>query len=267
MPSGNRLRNLPLLGLLLLIGPVGCGLSDYEKQIDEQRKRVQEFDDTNRLLDDPIEIPKIEVKEPKSEAPAWPFEFYLRLPKGFGPVVREKDKLPFNAPFPCFRYVGGTIGNNFFVAAGLVSDKKDADKKDAGKLGEYTPAHFRASMRRAVEEFYRRTAGGSLVNPSKTAFLRYDVKPFVAFSGELPDLSYDLVNLFDTNSKFMRDPIVMRLYFREENGKQVGIAVHATLKQTNEQSFKNSLDACLGSLDLSPDAAARRAQFLKFRRR
>src|SRR6266704_2826576 len=93
-----------------LIGVGGCGLSDYQKRMDEQRARIQDFDDANRLLDDPIERPIIKAPDGNdfTDKAAWHFETFLRLPKGYG--TREKDKTVYGQPkwpYVFVRYTGG----------------------------------------------------------------------------------------------------------------------------------------------------------------
>src|SRR3954470_24265081 len=82
------MKLLPYLPVILLCVAAGCGLSDYEKRMDEQRQRIKEFEDVNLLLDEPLEIPSTKKPGGRDEmVPARP-EIYLRLPKGFGSVVK-----------------------------------------------------------------------------------------------------------------------------------------------------------------------------------
>ena len=60
----------------------GCGLSDYEKRMDEQRERMNLFDEENATLGDLIDMPS--GKDPRGAEIKVPFEIYLRLPKGIG---------------------------------------------------------------------------------------------------------------------------------------------------------------------------------------
>ena len=71
-----------LLFGLFILSVSGCGLSDYESRMDAQRARVQKFDDANNRLGDPIAMPMIQVKGGAAQ-PAWPFDIFLRLPKGY----------------------------------------------------------------------------------------------------------------------------------------------------------------------------------------
>jgi hypothetical protein len=93
-----------LLALTLFLG-AGCGLGDYEKLMENEQKRLEEFDKTEaeeaKYLGDPLEMPKKQVvrkddkgkpeKDPKGEiiydeVDALPVEFFLRPPKG----IKEK---------------------------------------------------------------------------------------------------------------------------------------------------------------------------------
>jgi hypothetical protein len=67
----------------------GCGVAGYEKQMQEAEVRIQRFDEENRLLGDPLELPAL----PKELA----VTLFLRPPKG---VVNssKKDDIPYHYP-------------------------------------------------------------------------------------------------------------------------------------------------------------------------
>src|SRR5437870_5684245 len=88
--------------VFLWIGVAGCGLSDYEKRMDKHQ-RIVALDETSKLLEDPIEMPMLKKPGSKDDfEAAWPFDVYLRLPKGFGTTVKEQDKKAYDFTTPLF---------------------------------------------------------------------------------------------------------------------------------------------------------------------
>ena len=100
-------------------------------------------------LPKPKEPAKDAKEEPKQAEDAWLFDFYLRLPKGFGSV--PKDKTPYFSPFPCFRYAGPESGFDVLVAA---AQNADFRAKETEKFDKYYPENFRYFVRMAMKEFY-----------------------------------------------------------------------------------------------------------------
>ncbi|WP_146751194.1 hypothetical protein, partial [Pseudomonas aeruginosa] len=83
--SGTTVRSAAIRigAAVLLLGANGCGLSEYEEQIDREQKRLQLIDEENKLLGEPIEAPKI--KETNSTV----FQIsattlFFRPPRGIG---------------------------------------------------------------------------------------------------------------------------------------------------------------------------------------
>src|SRR5262245_24400198 len=143
----------------LLIILVGCGLSDYEKRIDEQRERLKLFDEESALLFDIIAMPT--GKDAYGNEIKKPFDVFLRLPIGFagkfdGPkaiFTAEKQML--------FRYSSDKPDKNILVAWARVAEK---DGKTPPQLDELTPEDFRNRVRGALSDFITRTysVGGNL---------------------------------------------------------------------------------------------------------
>src|SRR5439155_9457336 len=111
----NSLFRMCGLAVIALTGASGCGLSEYQSRMDEQRTRLQNFDDNNRLLDDPIDMPRLKLKDKDGnpgEKLAWP-DVFLRLPKGYATTPKDKDPYGYvflekQNLFPCYRYAGGS---------------------------------------------------------------------------------------------------------------------------------------------------------------
>jgi hypothetical protein len=254
--------------MLLLIGASGCGLSDYQNRMDAQRKRVQDFDEFNRLLGDPIEMPMVPNQKPKDpakddekeDAAAWPFDLFLRLPKGYGST--PKDKTPYYDPFPFYRYAGGSEGAiDLFVAAAWVTEPK----KDDVYL-KYSPVNFRIFIQRALEKYYLKTNKIDYVfqEKRKTQKREPDFKVVTPYADpdNPPKVTYSYLLYTDEENKKAPEHSAFDVYIHEQAGKQVCIVVHRPLQPANAELTK-SIEACLGSLDVSKDAANKRAQAKK----
>jgi len=104
LPPTASSRTFPrLLLLLLAVAPAGCGLSGYEKKMQETDARIQRFDEemkqfveASKLLGDPVEFPIGEAKPPTP--------LFLRPPKSVqSKAVLEKSDQPwrqYHCPIP-----------------------------------------------------------------------------------------------------------------------------------------------------------------------
>ena len=185
------------------------------------------------------------------EVAAWPFDIYLRLPKGFGATPR--DKAPYRPFFPCFRYAGGDTTVNIFVVAGRV-----ADEKAKPEFGHFTPANFRTFLRDALDEFHSKTFKVNAALQVKIKPRTVEKKAVAAY----PDgsaISYEHVQYADAGNAKNRS--IYDVYLRDRYGKQVAIVVHQIVQQGGAGHFTTSIDACLGTLDTSSEAAGKRIQF------
>jgi hypothetical protein len=73
--------------VLLLLAVAGCGLADYEKKMREADARVQHFDEENKLLGDPLNLPGAD------RAP--PVDVFLRPPRGVSKSGAADDPYHF----------------------------------------------------------------------------------------------------------------------------------------------------------------------------
>jgi hypothetical protein len=277
---------IQLLLALSLLGVAGCGLADYQARMDTQRRRITDFDTANRSLDDPIVIPFIQLggaakKDPakdgkddgKEGVAAWPFDFYLRLPKGFG--ATPKDKTPYYSPFPCFRYNGGDPDYDILVAAAFIADAKAKEKEEFGK---YYPDSFRVFVRLAISDFYKQQTKSDLVLPKQDKYEVIEVKELSPYSDVNTKIPYKYLSYTDANQPNVKDPTSFRVYLFEDYGtpkddgtertpgKQVAIVVRRPLS-TQPEPFDKKMDASLGTLDVSAGAGGKRATFRKIMKR
>jgi hypothetical protein len=85
--SCRTLRIAPLLAGLLLLG-LGCGVADYESKMILAQQRLERFDKEDKMLGQPLVIPKhldkLEIRRPWAN-------LFVRPPKGIRPQFVETD--------------------------------------------------------------------------------------------------------------------------------------------------------------------------------
>jgi hypothetical protein len=254
--QGASMRINTYTALFCLVLLSGCGMSDYEKRLDEQRVRIANFDEVNRLLGEPIDMFGTKSPEGKDE-PAWRVDFYLRLPKGYGKL--PKDKSPYYPPFPCYRYVAEDNKYSIFVAANLLPDPKGKRKP---QIGEYSKTLFRTFLRLAIADYYEKTTKLKLNLPEKVKAQERLVTAATPYPDATPKIKYDVITFTDQNNKQAANPTQFDVYVHDgAGGKQVAIIAQHPVKMTPADTFDKHLEACLGSLDVGPEAAIKRAEF------
>jgi hypothetical protein len=87
--------------LAAVLGAGGCGLADYEGQMDVERQQVQRFDEETKYLAGPLEAPKLKSGGKEVDTP----EVFFRPPHG---IQSEADSSP--GPPPYARYPARTSG-------------------------------------------------------------------------------------------------------------------------------------------------------------
>jgi hypothetical protein len=140
-----------MLLLLALLWCGGCDLGDYEKRADEERARVIYFDDENKAVGDPLDVPRHKVpvvftnKQGKPDKrlepnPLQKIDVYLRPPKGYpGRLKKDDEKDPYGNILYRYAAPGNSVYNLFLGA--VIDKKKTADE-------------FHAEVRQALTQFY-----------------------------------------------------------------------------------------------------------------
>lgn len=233
----------------------GCGVSDYQNRLDEQRKRVQEIDEFNSLLDDPIEIPTMQIGASKEDQPAWPFEVFLRLPKGYTSV--PKEKAPYNIAL--FRYSGDDPNMNIFIIAAHIAEP---DEKQVFK--KYHPKTFKLYVKTALEEHLLKTTKSkvALVEPKEET--SDVVKSFAIYPEDAKRILFRQFEYREPGGKRTKDVSVFRVNLHEDAGKQICIIEHR-LTNADNKAHDNAFKASLSTLDISADAVGKRSQLKKTR--
>jgi len=244
-----------LIAAICLMLAGGCGVSDYQNRLDEQRKRIQGIDEFNNLLDDPIDIPTMQIGVSREEQPAWPFEVFLRLPKGYS--ATPKDKTPYYIAL--FRYAGDDPNFNIFIVAAHIAEP---DEKQV--FGKYHPKTFKLYVKTALEEYLFKTtkAKVSLVEPKEES--SDVVKSFAIYPEDAKRILYRQFEYREPGGTRTKDVSVFRVHLHEDAGKQICVIEHRLTRTANE-AHDNAFKASLRTLDISADAIGKRAQFKKTR--
>jgi hypothetical protein len=112
-----------LAGLILL--PAGCGLSDYSGQMANEGALVRQWEEENKLLGEPLQMPVFPKKEGEKQAPSW--NVFLRPPLGVSPtpVAQQGSKLTqMEGPLAKYTAKGNSFGLQY-VYLGVGSDPKE----------------------------------------------------------------------------------------------------------------------------------------------
>ena len=104
--------------LLAALPAAGCGLADYENKMRETDARLQRFDEENKVLGDPLQLPGGDA--------ATPAAVFLRPPKGVAAkaAAPEKGDPPFQYRFPAAP--GAAVCTDVY----LMFKNRGDDKKD-----------------------------------------------------------------------------------------------------------------------------------------
>jgi hypothetical protein len=240
----------PLAIVAVFLACAGCGLPDYERRIDAHRARLAAFDEANKLLENPLETPK-KGEGNKDDPPAWHADIFLRLPKGYGTTPKEKQ--PYNDPFPCFRYSNGEAHFSIFVAVNVAPDPKAKEE-----IGKYHAKNFSFFAKQAILDYYYKNTKIPITERKPETRKVAELSPYPDTAGKIT------YQYFQTQlQKKGSEPSVFGIYLHEDAGKQVAILVERPLKLEKADEFNKSLEASLGSLDISSEAASKRAAFKK----
>ena len=228
----------------------GCGLSDYEKRMDEQRERMNLFDEENAALGDLIDMPG--GKDPRGADVKIPFEIFLRLPKGMSGTFKERDAIYLFENQPLYRYHGKPDVNVFAAWTRLA--EKDAKAKP--KEDEALPEDFRRRVRGGLIEFITREYHLSANPPDFNKDLKKDPPREVLRDGRKRKLDFEST-VFDGPGK--EGPTRFLVYFDAWNDRQGAIVYQIPVQQASQ--YMRGVDISLKTLEIANIAQAQRAAF------
>jgi hypothetical protein len=241
---------------LALLAGAGCGLSDYEQRMDAQRARMKLFDEESKQLDDAIEIPT--RKDGDKDVSVWPFDVFLRLPKGYAATPKE---YVYNKLVLC-RYAAKE-GHNVFVAAGLLVDR---NKNNQYKPGEWPADDFRLNVRGALQEFYKQEMKYFITFPA-AKLERQTIQPASWQADKLPALSVEREAFTDQINTAFKEHSVFRIYHHHQDKHQVAVVYQYPKSQESDAPLNASIDWSIKTLDIGPTAPSRRAALAGRRKR
>lgn len=254
LPSGAAKRIAVCLGLSLAIG---CGLSDYEKRIDQQVARLKVFDEDNMYLGDPIE-----------QKEDWPFTVCLRLPKVL--VPNPKIDPLINSDLKVY-YFGEDSKTrlNAWIAASLIGQKakeKDKDKgKEKGKYKEMSLKEFRNAVQGALGDAW---AGQKPPRPLNFLTAKNETitgKVRETIDGKTittPDFEVVIVPELAEHQYALQ----FQFCYHVKVQHQIAIVFQVPKDMAHKKEVTTAIDLSLKSLDIGPDADRRRSMYLKYRR-
>lgn len=232
------------LGLL-----AGCGLSDYEKRMDEQRARLALYDEEAKLLSEVIEMPR--GKDAYGNAIKVPFDIFLRFPKPIsatfhGPkaIYHSENKQPL------YRYTGKT-DFHVLVALAKVTFSQDKPAED-----EATPADFRARVREGIMDYISREYRMSAAPPEFTE-LKKEVRPTTR-AGRPHTLEFETI-VFDDPRR--NEPSRFFVFFQTHKYRQAAVIYQLPAQLVNDPAALHALDISLKTLEILPEAINMRLAF------
>ncbi len=230
------LRASPLLILLFC----GCGLSDYEKRMDEQRERLARLDEEERLLGERIDLPK--GKDAYGNDIKLPFRFTLRLPKEVSRTFRGKEAIYYGDKLPLYRFFGKGDLNVFIAVAGIPDKNAVIKEKDRD---EATPEEFAVKVRSGLQDFIRREYSLNDNLPDFTQTKkdpRETVRDNRPFTLKLDSLSFDTQRPQSLNRFFV--------FFHQTGYRQAAVIYQVPQGLVPDQTFQRAIDYSIKSLNL-----------------
>jgi hypothetical protein len=249
----------------------GCGLSDYEKRVDQQIVALKRFDEENKALEDPLDMPLfVDPKAPFAKPVLW-VEFYLRPPKGTATKATGLED-PKPGTFPLVRYPG-PAGFNVLVSTARI----DAGKGGKPLLGAMTPKEFQHQVRQALAGFYAKEFKRGI---DWSTAVKTEKKSVAGVSpkGTPINLAFDFQTLTDdpdptrkTTSKGPKDKVTdtyhdFRLYFYQTGNEQAAITYQIPASRRNDGEVRQKEDFSIQSLALAAEANIKRDAFRRRKR-
>lgn len=255
--------------LMLFCFAVGCGLSEYEKRIDQQSQALKRYDDESKSLADPLEFPLIVDVKTSAAKRILPVELYLRPPKGTAvkPIVVE-EATSANASLACF---AGPAGFNVLVTDSRIAVETKDPK--AVKLG-MTPKEFRQYVRQGLAAFYekefKKRIDWSLADKT-------DKKSMAISSSKGPatNLVVEYQILTDDPDPGKKDPPAdktksdyhdFRVYFYQTGTEQAAIIYQVPAAKRMDGEVNKAVDYSIRTLALGANAMTKRQEIRQRKR-
>jgi hypothetical protein len=218
---------------VLLATASGCGLSEYERQIEEEQKRVQGLDEENRLLGDPVEAPKIKDASPNATSPV-PAPLFLRPPRG----IQSK---PADAPRAEILYTYSPRYRNPYQMRPGSNDDLPFLRMDVAIAPATPPAGDWTQFVNQVQTAFAGTTAADEPNVTREP------------SGR-PPMVFQARSFTEPAADPKQAPTVYRVYFYKGPQYHVAIAYHLPQAQAKNADVDKCINASLQTLTLGADA-------------
>lgn len=233
----------PLLCVCLLAA-TGCGLSDYERRMDQVRRRLAVQDEEDRLLGPPLDQPTVRNEKEGIDERAWPFEVFLRLPKGYAGTLPDKEAVFPGPEATLYRYEGPDR------RAVLVAAATAPEGGDAGS----SPEDFRRRTLQALRTYYwlhlwqRKFV---IDFPDKNL-----EKIALAVPGGKRTLAFEALSLPDHENVKEDQAVHFHAFFHQEGKRRVAVLFQTPRNRKDDPEEARVRNASLATLAF--DAEARR---------
>lgn len=255
---------VPLLVAMLAL-LTGCGLSDYEKRMDEQRARLELYDEQAKLLSDMIEMPK--GKDAYGNEIKVPFDIFLRFPRPVFSSFRGPKAIYLSGnKKPLYRYEGKTDFNVLVALAEVLPPESKTEKAEPATKGEAGPKSesttketvpaFRARVREGLMDYISREYRMAATPPEFTD-LKKDVRETTR-DGRPHKLEFETV-VFDDPRR--QDPSRFFVFFRTHMTRQAAVIYQLPMQLAGDRPTLHALDISLKTLEIQPAAISMRIAF------
>jgi hypothetical protein len=234
----------------------GCGLSDYETHMDEEQAYLKDFDDENKFLGGPLEMPPKMDSKTKMPTDALRVKFFLRPPQSTATKVPPNEVFSFQQ-VNLYRYPGGAGFNVLFTSGEL--DKNPLTQHEVH--GGIAPKDFRSQVRGALAQFVKKQYGVNATSWLTEDSLETVNYPVRNLHGRPGNLTFERQGFRDTPPGAKEDPKhrSFELYYCIDGINQAAIVYEIPVQFSRDTDTRKKVDFSLKSLVLGPDAQNRLA--------
>lgn len=258
------MRALVFVSLMMLLG---CDAAEYQKRMDIQRARMKIFDEESKWLGKPLEQAVVKVKT--EEFPGWPFEVFLRLPKGISASVageKEFGILQYQG-FLVFRYPGESESYSVMVAA---AKKAGEEKKEKGKeegWPRYDAASFRDNTRYAVDVHFRTAFLVNMKYPEPFTPTRKPIEVPSVGTEKRESLAYDFYTWDGIPSVKDKEPVTFYFYHLQAADRHVGVIFQIPASKKDDSTEMRKMELSMRTLAIGESVSSRRAEYERLYRK
>jgi hypothetical protein len=253
-----------VVGLCLVA--LGCGLTDYEKHMDEEHAFLRDFDEENKFLGDPLEMPLKWVMRGKfkQQEEAVPGKFFLRPPKGFAARSKEGETFPHER-VTLYRFPRAGGENLLFTAAELNKNPLTGGEIKTG----IAPKDFRAQVRGALVQFVlkeHKLFMNSWAGEDNLKRIPYPVKNL---HGRPGILEFDGQAFTDkpADAKDEAKHRLLEAYYLIDSIYQAAIIFDMPVPKSRDPNARKAIELSLRSVVLGPEAFGKVQEYVMRSRR